>query len=188
MKKHEDNFFMSIKIAITLVLLVVIITIFISTQHTNLNKTDLATNLNSLTNTAEYIHKYILKKTSNESYTHLIPTDKPKTEFAGLNSLDTSNWVSVEDSKFNNIYNIKINNINLPGVYGAVIIDDNNRQVFCEIHIWQNVMQNSYVQNNITIGLNVEISYPIEKPYFLRDKLNFYFELFSMKKPYTYKA
>lgn len=112
-----------------------------------------------------------------------LPTSKPADR--GSAFWKTDDWgVAIKD----NIYNPPVN-----GIFGVKqgLVTGNNYDFVGEIRVWKTPIEFEYLKNTTTgatatftdaacakaMGLNIELSWPVAKPYDARKKSHFYLEV-----------
>ncbi|HJO92084.1 MAG TPA: hypothetical protein QF753_01680 [Victivallales bacterium] len=216
MKKRSINFFNMIEVALAIGVLSIGMTVLFSMFPVGFNESRKAITENYSANAAENIFAYISQRATKESNWEKaespieLISDKKPGEILNNASLNTSTWGKIpiaegEGKIVKDLYHIPdtanqyTNNQDEDGnfscIYGTKIITNDRKDIAGEIRIWKNDIEKVYfdgiettIGGNAAIGLNIEVSYPVEKPYKNREFYNYYFELFNQDPDFNQPA
>jgi len=163
---------------------------------------------NNAANSAESIFAYISNQASSasnlitwQSFVNSFPNNKPASVLEGADILEPVQFQTEEDGSpkldanedkivIGNIYDSEDNK----GIYAIKLKTGKHNDMIGEVLIWIDEVKKTYFGKTLIssglgtdniIGVNIELSFPVEKPYSTRDKFQYYFEIFNKNSEAT---
>ena len=191
MEFSRKNYFNLVEVALAIGILAIGVTAVLALFPVGFDKSKQAVGENYCTEASDSLFSYVSRR-ANEDIGNwqtffgatggdapLIPATKPSTE---VNS--TSGWTQTGGGgDMNDIYFI---DPPVDGVYGIQVSTGNVVDFTGQGLLWQEELPKLEVSGTsisidtgIAVGINLEISWPIEKPYAQRKKNYYYFELYN---------
>ena len=185
MKKFKKIPFNLIEIVLAITILVVGTVSVIALLPVGLSENRKAIVQNNAAHSAESMFAYISNHISHSnnnwsSFVDNFPVGKPDSKLTGEENLTALSG---------NIYDYE----NVNGVYAVKLKTGTHNDMTGEVLVWTSEVQKTYFAGNLItdaegntglgsdsiIGINIELSFPVEKPYDKRDKFKYYFEAFN---------
>ncbi|MCP4180031.1 MAG: hypothetical protein GY756_19895 [bacterium] len=198
MKRRSINLFSMVEVALAIGVLAIGLTVLFSMFPVGFNESRKAITESRSSNAAENIFAYISQQgeiNSDWDKTGSVINDLPNIKQEELNnlSLNTAEWAAITNPEVQNVYNIRNPNDSdnfFKGIYGTKISTNGIQDIAGEVRIWKEKPENMQIYfnkgamnpseyKNAIVGLNIEMSYPVEKPYSQREKYKYYYELFN---------
>ena len=174
MKKLRKKLFNMIEIALAIGILAIGIVAILSIMPIGLKEDRVSKTQNYAASASDSAFAYVSREFDKSWGGLPLPSSKPLSELE-----DMDGWINSEEG---NIYKPAAED----GVYGIKMTSANGSisDTAGEVLMWQTPVKGSVgggtpeTLTNAT-GLNMEISFPVEKPYEQREKYNYYFEMYK---------
>ena len=185
MKIFKKNLFSLIEIILALTVLSVGIVSIMTLFPAGLSENKKSIVQNNAAHSAEGMFAYIsnnISKSSNEwnAFVDTFPTSKPETILTGSEDLAslTGNLYDYEDQ--NGVYAVKLKTGTHNDMTGEVLVWTSpiQKAYFAGEQITTNEGEPGFDTDSI-LGVNIELSFPVQKPYDKRDKFQYYFEAYN---------
>ena len=188
----RKKYFNLVEVALSIGILAIGVTAILALFPVGFDRSRQAIGENYCAEAADSLFSYIARKGSENSTnwnnlfgvsggsSALIPAEKPSSSTDSV-----SGWNQTGGGgDMNDIY--YVNDPPLPGVYGIKVQTGETIDFSGEAMIWQENLPEMLVSNesvsvdtDIAVRVNLEISWPVEKPYEKRKKTFYCFELFN---------
>ena len=190
----RKKYFNLVEVALSIGILAIGVTSILALFPVGFDRSRQAIGENYCAEAADSLFSYIARKGSENSdnwdllfgasgeSAALIPAVKPSSITDSV-----SGWNQTAGGEdMNDIYYVNDDDPPVPGVYGIKVQTDNTIDFSGEAIIWQEDLPEMLVSNesvsvdtDIAVRVNLEISWPVEKPYEKRKKTFYCFELFN---------
>ena len=175
MKNLRKKLFNMIEIALAIGILAIGIVAILSIMPIGLKEDRVSKTQNYAASASDSAFAYVSREFDNSWGGLPLPSSKPATQLS-----NTDNWTASVEG---NIYKPGVED----GVYGIKMASGNGSiaDTAGEVLMWQTPINNAMVGGTEKLdftsasGLNMEISFPVEKPYEQREKYKYYFEMYN---------
>jgi hypothetical protein len=187
MKYFSKHYFNLVEVALAIGILAIGVTAIMSLFPIGFERSREAIGENYCAEAADSLFSYIARETTSSSgnwtsfFTNeLIPTSKAS--FADDKTDSAGDWISAEGD----VYTLLDYPDGQSGVYGIKVQTGDVTDFTGQALLWQSNLPTLLVSdeevnipNTSAVGVNLEISWPVEKPYSKRKKNYYYFELYN---------
>jgi len=215
MTRNNNRFFSLIEIVLAIAIIAIGCVSIMALFPAGLVENRKAIIQNNAANSAESMFAYINNNASEDWQTFLtdFPGSKPQSVLAGSDTLVPLQYKTDPDNNNVPILDSNGDKISIGGLYASESNDGvyaiklktgKHNDMTGEILVWLTEVKKTYFNKTLVtdtndtpgsglgtdsiIGANIELSFPIEKPYSKRDKFQYYFEIFNKNNDATSPA